>query len=103
MALRTQSRPHLRDHVHEKDEKATGEDKKKAIARNKAPPCRFWFLHIVSIVLQTPLGERRRKIRRRGKELVELPYVASTNDHNEYGLVMPERPQPFGSPSSDVI
>ena len=46
------------------------------------------------MVVQSPLGERRRKVRIRGKELAELPCVASTNDHHEYGLVMPERPQP---------
>ena len=49
------------------------------------------------------VGERRRKVRRRGKELVEAPCAAASNDHNEYGLVIPERPQPFRSPSSDVM
>ena len=37
------------------------------------------------------------------KELAQLPYVAPSNDHNEYGLVMPERPQLFRVPNSDVI
>ena len=29
--------------------------------------------------------------------------MAASNEHNEYGLVIPERPQPFRSPNSDVI
>ena len=86
-----------------KMKQATEDTKKKALRRNKAPPCRFWFLHIVSLILASGNGATRKRIRRRGKEIVAKPYVTSTNEHNEYGLVMPERPQPFRAPNSDVI
>ena len=36
-----------------KMKKATVEDKRKAVKSNKAPPCRFWFLHIVLLYIWT--------------------------------------------------
>ena len=46
---------------------------------------------------------RHKKLRRRGKTIVKKARISTTNEHNEYGLVEPERPQPFRSPSSDVM
>ena len=44
-----------------------------------------------------------KKLRRRGKTIVKKSRISTPNEHNEYGLVEPERPQPFRSPSSDVM
>ena len=82
--------------------KASMEEKAKAVKSGKVPPCRFWFLHVVVLYIMVGLETVRKKIRRRGKSIVVEPTIASTNEHNEYGLVAPERPQPFRSPSSDV-
>ena len=39
---------------------------------------------------------------RRGKALVQQPFLAATNDANEYGRAHPYRGQPFRSSSTDV-
>ena len=39
---------------------------------------------------------------RRGKAIVSRPYIASTNERNEYGSFVPQREHPFRSSSSDV-
>ena len=43
-----------------------------------------------------------KRIRRRGKKLVETAYVANTNDHNEFGKVGVVRHTPFRSATTDV-
>ena len=83
--------------------RATMEEKKKVLKSNKAPPCRFWFLHVVLFAIWDGTEEIVKKIRRRGKDVVTEPTICNTNEHSEYGLVEPERPQPFRSPSSDVM
>ena len=79
------------------------EEKKKVLTSNRAPPCRFWFLHVVTFAIWDGAKEIVKRIRRRGKHIVDEPTICNTNEHNEYGLVDPERPQPFRSPSSDVM
>ena len=86
-----------------KMKKATMEEKKKVLKSNRAPPCRFWFLHVVTFAIQEGAKDIVKRIRRRGKRIVSEPTICNTNEHNEYGLVEPERPQPFRSPSSDVM
>ena len=86
-----------------KMKKTSAAEKNKIVKHSKAPPCRFWFVHVVVLTIKSGMEEVVKKIRRRGKEIVQKPFIAGTNQHNEYGLVEPERPQPFRSPSSDVI
>ena len=83
--------------------KTSAMDAQKATKPSKAPPCRFWFFHVVTLKAWDGMRDVVKRVRRRGKAIVEAPFVASTNEHNEYGLVEPERPQPFRSPSSDII
>ena len=84
--------------------KKAAEELANLLSMNKAPPCRFLFFRKLILLLENDDGkERRLRIRRRGKELVHTPYVANTNDHNEYGLAQVERPMPFRSPSSDLV
>ena len=84
-------------------QKSTAEEKQKVLKSNRAPPCRFWFLHVVSFVMWDGAKEVVKRIRRRSKRILKEPTICTTNEHNEYGLVEPERPQPFRPPSSDVM
>ena len=86
-----------------KMKQASMEDKKNILKSSRAPPCRFWFLHVVAFTMFDGVKEIAKRIRRRGKDIVKEPIIANTNEHNEYGLVEPERPQPFRSPCSDVM
>ncbi len=96
----------LHNHAHDHDcsgtcvknmKKKTLEEITKMLKRNRAPPCRFEFFHIVCLQLE----ERTMKIRRRGKEIVDTPHILSTTSRNQFGSVALERPQPFRSASSD--
>ena len=42
------------------------------------------------------------RLRRRGKEIIEEPYVANSNVHNEIGRVQVERRTPFRGATTDV-
>ena len=64
-----------------------------------ARPCRFDFFHIVILKIHI---DKLTKVRRRGKEIVETPHILSTTARNQFGLAALERPQPFGSASSDI-
>ena len=46
--------------------------------------------------------ERLRRVRRRGKELISKPFVATTNERNELGRVQVERHTPFRGATTDV-
>ena len=50
----------------------------------------------------TEAGERLARVRRRGKDLVRAPYIATTNEHNELFRVQVERRTPFRGSTSDV-
>ena len=63
----------------------------------KVPPCRFDFFHTVTLTV----AEKLKQIRRRGKEIVDVPCILSTTLRNQFGLVALERPQPFRSAFSD--
>ena len=86
-----------------KMKKATMEEKKQVLKCNKAPPCRFWFIHMITFTVMNAGKEVVKRIRRRGKRIVKEPSICNTNEHNEYGLVDPERPQPFRAPFSDLM
>ena len=99
---------HCHDHTSaatciKKMKKSTTEEKRKVIKSNRAPPCRFWFLHMVMFYLWDGTKEVVKRRRRRGQRIVKEPTICNTNEHNEFGLVEPERPQPFRSASSDVM
>lgn len=85
-------------HLFEKPEKMTDAMKKDSIRSNAAPPCRFWFFRIVEVLLQGT----KRKVRRRGKHVCNEPFVQTSNEHNELGLVQPRRCNPFRGPTSDI-
>ena len=70
--------------------------------------CRFLFDHILECACSAVqpalrLGQKAiKRIRRKGKKLVEAPYVACTNDRNEFGKVVLVRHTPFRSATTDV-
>ena len=78
-------------------------EKQKVLKSNRAPPCRFWMLYKVTCVPCDGAKEVVKRIRRRGKRIVNEPTICNTNAHNEYGFVEPKRPQPFRTQSSDVM
>ena len=77
--------------------KKTAQDLAKLLRSNRAPPMPFLF-HTHSRI---GVGKQKKKIRRRGKEIVGAPHILSTTVRNEVGSVALERPQPFKSASSD--
>ena len=77
----------------------TKEQHAEQLKSHRAPPCRFDFFHIVLLKI---LVDKHTKIRRRGKEIVTVPYIMSTTARNKFGEVALERPQPFRSASSDL-
>lgn len=82
--------------------KHTSSSKAGQLNKKRAPPCRFWFFHIVELVLHSESRNRIKRIRRRGKKLVPEPAIASTDDHNEFGRFVPRRSHPFIGSTSDV-
>ena len=70
------------------------EQKANQLKSHRSPPCRFDFFHVV--ILKS-LTDKITKIRRRGKEIVDKPYIVNTTARNQFGLVALERPQPFRS------
>ena len=77
--------------------KKTKEELAKMLNASHAPPCRFDFFRIVLLQLRNTT----QRIRRRGKDIVEAPFIINAAAMNQFGSVALERPQPFGSASSD--
>ena len=77
--------------------KKTKEELAKMLKASRAPPCRFDFFHIVLLQLRN----KTQRIRRRGEGIVEAPFIINAAARNQFGSVALERPQPFGSASSD--
>ena len=67
-----------------------------------------FFFHIVEFACSAAqpairLGQTAvKRLRRKGKKLVEAAYIACTNDRNEFGKVVPVRHTPFRSATTDV-
>ena len=66
-----------------------------------------FFFHIlvftyVAIALHGVGETITKRIRRRGKKLVKEPYIAVTNEHNEFCKPILQRDTPFRSASTDV-
>lgn len=64
--------------------------------------CRFFFYVILVFKIVEGAVERVVRLRRRGKEIIEEPYVANSNVHNEIGRVQVERRTPFRGATTDV-
>ena len=79
------------------DVNKTKEERANMLGKTRAPPCRFFFYHTSELQQK----DKTTRIRRRGKEIVDVPYISSNTARNEFGSVALERPQPFRSPSSD--
>ena len=78
-----------------------------ALRKGKVVACRFWFFHILVFTYLctsvTGIAETiTKRIRRRGKKLVETPYIAITNERNEFCKPVLQRDTPFRSASTDV-
>ena len=64
--------------------------------------CRFFFYVVLVFTIIEDGVERVKQVRRRGKELIKKPYVASINVRNELGRVQVERHTPFRGATADV-
>ena len=84
-------------YVHNKKKAAADE----ALKRGMVVGCRFLFYHIVEFACGA-VQKTIKRIRRRGKKLVEAPYVACSNDRNEFGKVVLVRHTPFRPSTTDV-
>ena len=74
-----------------------------AIRKGKVVLCRFFFFHIKVFSVDDEAGNpTTKRIRRRGKALVEEPYIAITNERNEFCKPILQRDTPFRSASTDV-
>ena len=83
------------DLIHLKpDDRKKKEQQNEMINKQKAPPCRFEFYHIVKLTL--PDGKQV-NLRRRGKELAALPSILGSTSRNHFGSVAFVRPHPFRS------
>ena len=78
-----------------------------ALRKGKVVMCRFFFYHIVvfnyvATALHGLGKSTTKRIRRRGKKLVKSPYIATTNERNEFCKPVLRRDTPFRSASTDV-
>ena len=78
-----------------------------ALRKGKVVACRFFFFHVLvftyAVTTLQGVGETiTKRIRRRGKKLVESPYIAITNERNEFCKPVLRRDTPFRSSSTDV-
>ena len=97
---------HIQNHTHNCSAtciKYAGEKQQTSLAADKVPACRFLFFHIVEVKMQENGREVTKRFLRRGKELVEHAYIASSNDRNEFGRPLLERTHPFMSSTSDLL
>ena len=70
--------------------------------RNSVPTCRFWFFRILSVKKLVDDVLKLRRVRRRGKPLVEEPYMETSAERNEQYRCKVKRAHPFRGASSDV-
>ena len=70
--------------------------------RNSVPTCRFWFFRILPLMKLVDSVLKPRRVRRRGKPLVDEPYIETDAERNEQYRCKVKRAQPFRSASSDV-
>ena len=77
--------------------KQTKDELANMLKKNRAPPCRFEFWRIVSLQVHN----KAHRFRRRGKAIVDKPFIIGSTARTQFGSVVPERPHPFGAASSD--
>ena len=65
-----------------------------SLKSRRVPSCRFWFFRVVEVA--------GRNLRRRGKPLVETPFIEESDDRNQQYRCQVRREQPFRSTSNDV-
>jgi hypothetical protein len=78
-----------------------------ALRKGKVVACRFWFFHVLVFMYVctavTGIAEAvTKRIRRRGRKLVKSPYIATTNERNEFCKPVLQRDTPFRSATTDV-
>ncbi len=78
-----------------------------ALRKGKVVACRFFFFHILVFTYAAmalhDLGETiTKRLRRRGKKLVTSPYIALTNERNEFCKPVLQRDTPFRGASTDA-
>ena len=71
---------------------------KESLRSHKTPSCRFWFFRIIPL----KIGGRLKRVRRRGKPLVQEAFVDDTDDRNQRCRCQVKRDQPFRSTTNDV-
>ena len=71
---------------------------KESLRSHKTPSCRFWFFRIIPL----QIGGRLKRVRRRGKPLVQEAFVDDTDDRNQRCRCQVKRDQPFRSTTNDV-
>ena len=64
--------------------------------------CRFLFVRLIELIPPENSKNPGKKILRRGKEIVQTAFIATTNDRNEFGKVQVIRTHPFRSSSGDI-
>ena len=100
---------HCNNHTHActasclKYSKKTTAEKTQLLKGKTTPGCRHNFWRIVALKVKQGIDTVIHRIRRRGKDLVFFPCIATTNSQNEFGLVQVIRNMPFRSPTNDVI
>ena len=68
----------------------------------KAPTCRFHFCRVLLLVVRMSGVERKRRVRQRGKPLVPVPYIETSDERGDRYRCKVVREQPFRSASTDV-
>ena len=59
--------------------KKTKEEIMKMLKANRAPPCRFEFYHVILLQLE----DKMKELRRRGKEIVDVPQIISSTRYSK--------------------
>ena len=90
---------HCSNHEHDCHETCIKYVKKKleaheSLRSRRVPSCRFWFFHVCKVGLKN--------LRRRGKPLVQTPYIEEVDERNQQHRCQVKREQPFRSTSQDV-
>ena len=75
-----------------------------ALRKGWTVACRFFYYHVVVFTYMCNLAGKvvTKRIRRRGKKLVDEAYIATTNQHGELFKAIVRRDTPFRSATSDV-
>ena len=67
---------------------------KLSLRSNKVPSCLFWYFRVKTL--------ESKRVRRRGKPLVECPHIEETDDRNQQFRCQLKRKHPLRSTSNDI-